>query len=123
MHGKPPLHERISYAKEEEGKFGKKLVLFFESGAKLSLNATSVGILINYIGDDFDTWSGHDIEVFAGEVDTKSGRADAVLVRVVGLDTPLPLPKLPPTPTAPTSPKKPAPKAAARADMDDEIPW
>jgi hypothetical protein len=116
LHGKPPLRARIAYAKEEEGKFGKKLVLFFESGAKLSLNATSVGVLIRDVGDDFDTWNGHDVEVYAGEVHTKSGRADAVLVRLIDADTP--------TPTTPEKAlEKPAAKAAARADMDDEIPF
>jgi hypothetical protein len=84
-------------------------VLFFESGAKLSLNATSVGALIRSVGDDFDTWTGHEVEVYAGEVDTKSGKADAVLVRLLDVETPTP----PPKPTA---------KATARADMDDEIP-
>lgn len=108
LHGKRPLRERISYAKEEEGKFGAKLVLFFESGAKLSLNATSVGVLIRDIGDDFDAWVGFDVQVYAGEVDTKSGRADAVLVRLIDGNTP--------TPAAPQ-------KATAKADMDDEIPF
>jgi hypothetical protein len=79
-----------------------------QSGAKLSLNATSVGVLIRDIGDDFDAWVGFDVQVYAGEVDTKSGRADAVLVRLIDGNTP--------TPAAPQ-------KATAKADMDDEIPF
>jgi hypothetical protein len=113
LHGKRPLRERISYAKEEEGKFGAKLVLFFESGAKLSLNATSVGVLIRDVGDDFDTWNGHDVEVYAGEVDTKSGRADAVLVRLIDVDAPT-------TPGKPTAPSRPV---AVEDDLNDEIPF
>ena len=87
---------------------------FFESGRKLSLNATSVGILCRDIDQDTDHWTGRNIEIFAGEVDTKSGRTDAVLVRVLDGKTPLQ------PPTGP--PKAPPPKmSAGRAgrDMDD----
>jgi hypothetical protein len=115
VHDKPPLRERISFVKEETGKFGDRLVAFFESGRKLSLNATSVGILCRDIDQDTDHWTGRNLEVFAGEVDTKSGRTDAVLVRVLDGETP------------PADPPKAPPKkmSAGRAgrDMDDEIPF
>ena len=103
----------------QKGKFGAKLVLFFESGRKLSLNGTSVGNLIRDIGQDYDDWTAHDVKVFAGEVDFKHGKADAVLVELIDTDTP------PPTSskTPPEPPKKPTSKAAAGNDMDDEIPF
>ena len=104
LHGNPPLRETISYVAEETGKYGEKLVLFFESGNKLSLNRTSVGNLVRDIGPDSDDWAGHEVEVFAGEVDFQHGKADAVLVRLIATDTP------------------PGAKKA-RGDMDDEIPW
>jgi hypothetical protein len=101
VYDKPPLHEQIAVVKEEDGKFGQRLVLVFESGRQLSLNKTSVGVLINEISPDFDTWTGHRVEVYAGEVDFQHGKADAVLVR---------------TPST-------AKRAAAPGDMDDEIPF
>jgi hypothetical protein len=120
LHDKPSLRERISFAKEEDGKYGEKLVLFFESGKKLSLNATSVGNLIRDIGQDYDNWGGHDVRVFAGEVDFQHGKADAVLVELIGADTP---PSTPPPSAASPAAKKAAARKAAGGDMDDEIPW
>jgi hypothetical protein len=83
LKNKPPLRERISFVKEEDGKYGAKLVLFFESGKKLSLNTTSVGNLIRDISEDCDDWPRHDFEVFAGEVDFQNGQANAVLVQLI----------------------------------------
>jgi hypothetical protein len=110
LRGKPPLRERIAFVAEETGNFGERLVVTFESGKRLSLNATSVGNLMSDINADYDNWSGHDVEIYAGEVGFQGTKKDAVLVRVVDLDTP------------PPPPEKPAKKAAARADFDDEIP-
>jgi hypothetical protein len=107
LRGKPPLRERIVSVAEETSTFGERLVVTFESGRRLSLNATSVGNLMSDIGAYYDNWSGHDVEVYAGEVGFQGAKKDAVLVRGVDLDT---------------SPEKPAKKAAARADFDDEIP-
>ena len=67
VHDKQPLREQIAVVKEEDGKFGQRLILVFESGRQLSLNKTSVGNLIRDIDQDFDTWVGHCVEVNAGE--------------------------------------------------------
>jgi hypothetical protein len=66
----------------------------------LSLNKTSVGNLMRDFGEEDATWVGQRVEVYAGEVTTKSGTVDAVLARA-----------------AETSP--PATKPA----FDDEIPF
>jgi hypothetical protein len=81
---KPPLRERIGLVRPEKGKFGERLVLTFEpSGKMLSLNKTSVGQLLEDLGDDDSGWIGKLVEVYAGEVEAQSGRMDAVLVRAV----------------------------------------
>jgi len=82
VHGKPPTHERIGLVKPENGKFGERLVLTFEpSGKMLSLNKTSVGNLLRDFGEDDSDWVGKLVEVYAGEVETQNGTADAILVR------------------------------------------
>jgi hypothetical protein len=123
VHGKPPLREQIAVVKEEDGKFGPKLVLVFESGKQLSLSKTNVGILINDLDEDYETWIGQFLEIYAGEIRYQGGMMDAVLVRLIDGETPM----RPETPAAPTSPTLPPKKAAAtkpaRGDMDDEIPF
>ena len=79
LKGRPSLHERIEFVTEEDGKYGQKLVVTFESGMRLSLNATSVGNLIRDIDTDFDNWVGREVTVRAGEVDFQNGKADAIL--------------------------------------------
>jgi hypothetical protein len=80
---KPPLFERIGLVDiDTTGKFGERIVLTFEpSGLKLSLNATSVGNLLQDFGEDDSGWIGKLVEIYAGTVPTKSGDMDAVLVR------------------------------------------
>ena len=96
LKGRPSLHERMEFVTEEDGKYGQKLVVTFESGMRLSLNATSVGNLIRDIDTDFDNWVGHEVTVRAGEVDFQNGKADAILVEPIG-ETPIPAPtKTPP---------------------------
>ena len=56
LRGKPPLRERIAFVAEETGNFGERLVVTFESGKRLSLNATSVGNLMSDIDADYDNW-------------------------------------------------------------------
>lgn len=89
LKNKPPLRERISFAKADDGKYGKKLILFFESGKRLTLNTTSVDRLIRDLGDDYAKWNGHDVKVFASEVAFQNGMADCILVEVVGVDDPM----------------------------------
>jgi hypothetical protein len=85
--------------------------LIFESGDVLSLNKTSVRTLIKAYGADSREWTGKQIELFAGQVDFKDGKTDAVLVRPIS--QPTSDGKLPP----------PKPKANGSSDMDDEIPF
>jgi hypothetical protein len=106
---KPPLLEKIAFVTEEiGGKFGDRLVATFESGKRLSLNATSVGNLID-ISQNFDDWTGCDVKIYAGEVSFKAGKADAVLVEPINKP-------------APTAAPPPAGKKSG-GDMDDEIPF
>jgi hypothetical protein len=98
-----PFRDQIAVVKVEDGKFGERVVLVFEGGRELSLNKTSVGNLMRDLGEDDADWIGKHVEVYAGEVETKSGKMDAVLARAA---------------TAPSSATKPAPR-----EMDDEIPF
>jgi hypothetical protein len=115
LHDKPPLRERIGLVKIENGKFGERVVLVLEpSGQMLSLNKTSVGNLLRDFGEDDSGWVHQLVEIYAGEVETQNGPADAVLVRAVEGST--------------DAEPKPAPKASggarrSSADMDDEIPF
>jgi hypothetical protein len=90
---KEPLRELIEYAKAEEGRFGKKLVLYSRSGLKLSLNKSSAGVLCRDIDEDYDAWSGFTVEVFAGQVQSQQGLMDAVQVRVIVDESEPPAPK------------------------------
>lgn len=102
---KPPLREQIAFVKVEDGKFGERVVLVFESGRELSLNKTSVGNLMRDFGEEDDGWVGKLVEVYAGEVETKSGTMDAVLARAA----------------SPAGDAKPA--KAGGASFDDDIPF
>ena len=63
-----PKREVIAVVKEEDGNFGSRLVLVFESGRQLSLNKTSVGDLMNEIDDDWDNWIGRVVVIYAGQI-------------------------------------------------------
>jgi hypothetical protein len=107
----PPLREQIAVVKIEDGKFGERVVLVFDqSGRMLSLNKTSVGNLMRDFGEESDNWQGQFVEIYAGEVDTPSGKADAVLVRAAEASPPAAKPV-------------PPPKASGGAPYDDEIPF
>ena len=81
-------------------------MLVFESGRELSLNKTSVGNLMRDFGEEDDGWVGRSVEVYAGEVETKSGVMDAVLARAA----------------SPAGDAKPA-KAGGGASFDDDMPF
>lgn len=115
LQGKPPLLEKIEFVTEETGgQYGDRLVATFESGKRLSLNKTSVGILMNDVGPDSDSWIGHRVKVHAAEIDFKNGKTTAVLVEPIDVEKP-PL-------KATTEPPPPA-AGKPRCDMDDEIPF
>jgi hypothetical protein len=113
LQDRPPLRERIGLVKPELGKFGERLVLTFEpSGRMLSLNKTSVGNLLRDFGEDDSGWVGQLVEVYAGEVETQNGPADAILVRAAD-DVPDAKAK---------ATKSAKAKPSTSSDMDDEIP-
>ena len=125
LHGQPPALERICFVVEEDGKYGKRLVATFESGKKLSLNATSVGNLIRDLGDETEEWNDHNVKVYAGEVAFQNGMADCILVEAIDVDKPVSRKAL-----VERSPAKPVDLKSgggdirrASADMDDEIPF
>jgi hypothetical protein len=100
---------RGTIADVAEGKFGK-LDISFEEGIKLSLNATNGHELSRAYGTDTDDWLGHEIELYAGEVEYQGKPQAGVRVK------PISLKKLPPKPAA----KKPR----NNDDMSgDDIPF
>jgi hypothetical protein len=104
-----PAREQIAVVKE--GQFDK-LVLVFESGRQVSLNKTSVGMLMNEFGTDTDRWVSQWVLITAGQVKNQFGEPiDALIVR--------------PTDAAPPASSKPAATKARKvsADMDDSIPF
>jgi hypothetical protein len=115
---KPPLREQIAVVKVEDGKFGERVVLVFDqSGRMLSLNKTSVGNLMRDFGEEDDGWVGQFVEIYAGEVETPSGKADAVLVRAADASPPAA------KPAGPVQRKPEPPPKSLSNDMDDEIPF
>jgi hypothetical protein len=111
FHGRPPRQERVGLVKVENGKYGERVVLVLEpSGQMLSLNQTSTGNLLRDLGSTDDEWIGKLVEIYAGEVETKSGRTDAILVRGV-TDAPVD------AAIAANATK------VKSSDMDDEIPF
>lgn len=85
---------------------------WFESGNVLSLNKTSIRALIKAYGQDSRNWSGMEVELYAGQVDFKDGKTDAVLVKPISPAT--------------TDGKLPPPKSKSAnggSDINDEIPF
>jgi hypothetical protein len=76
-----------------EGKFGRP-DMEFDTGEKLSLNATNNRVLVKEYGTDSDLWIGKEIELFKGMVEFGGEGQPAVLVRPISPSTP----KKPPTP-------------------------
>jgi hypothetical protein len=75
-----PLKEQIAVIKN--GKWDRPN-LVFESGNLLSLNATNTRTLVRAYGPNGTDWIGKQIELYLGQVETKDGLADSVLVRPV----------------------------------------
>ena len=98
----------------------------FESGKKLSLNKTSVGNLRRDIDDDYDHWAGHEVKVFAGQVEFQNRQTDCVIVEAVDVDRPIPESRkavVERSPAKPVDLKSGGGVRKASADMDDEIPF
>jgi hypothetical protein len=73
-----PLLEKI--VDVEIGKFDKPNITF-ASGAILSANATNVKALVRAFGADSESWIGHDVELFLGEIEYQAKPQEAVLLR------------------------------------------
>ena len=102
-----PLQEKI--VSVEIGKYDKPN-LIFESGTRLSANATNVKTLVRAFGRDFDSWIGGEIELHLGTIEFQGKDQEAVLLRAIsevafGSSTP--------------AKKKPA----ADPDPDETIPF
>jgi hypothetical protein len=113
-----PMRQRIVHV--AVGQYGK-LDATFESGRKLGLNGTSVGALMCEFGTDTDSWPGHEVEVYAGQVKYQGNLKDAVLVRPLNgasydemTDT---------SPSASRHEQSEQPQPSKRPDPDDEIPF
>jgi hypothetical protein len=99
-----PIRRKI--AGVVEGKYDKADVIF-ETGDRLSVNATNNNTLMRLFGSDSDTWVGQEIELFLGEVKYQGTPQPAVRVRLISKSTK-------------------APKSASSAlsdDMSDSIPF
>jgi hypothetical protein len=121
-----PLEEQIAAVNQENGQFGKRLVLAFETGRQLSLNKTSVTGLMLDLGPDSDDWIGHTVEVYAGQIKYQGVMKDAVRVRVTGLDKSEPEPRRALVERSPAKPVDAQSGGGVRrsgANMDDEIPF
>jgi hypothetical protein len=97
------------------GSFDKP-VITLASGAKSSLNKTSVGTLIEAWGEESDDWIGEKVEFYAGTIPFQGVDKDAVLARALERE--------------PGEKKKPPPKprdessnGGKRGDLDDDIPY
>jgi hypothetical protein len=99
-----PVTEKI--AGVTVGKYDKPDLLF-ESGAKLSINATNNKTLVRAYGADSEGMIGQTIELYAGEIEFKGKPQEAVLVRPISK----------PDPNAPPKKKK----KPAKADFDDSV--
>jgi hypothetical protein len=75
-----PVQEKI--AGVAVGKFDKP-DLVFESGSKLSLNATNTKTLIRAYGTDSEDWIDQTVELFEGEIEYQGKMQEAVLLRAI----------------------------------------
>jgi Type III restriction enzyme, res subunit len=103
---KGPVQEKI--AGIVMGKYGKPDAVF-ESGSKLSLNATNVKTLIRASGTDSEFWRDQTIELFEGEIEYQGKPQEAVLLRAVS--------------TLELEKKKKEKKARKPDPLDDEVPF
>jgi hypothetical protein len=128
LDGDGPVEKRIINVAETEGKFGPKLDLWFDDGARLSLSGKNVGELMRAYGTDSDLWLDRNVELHVEEFEDRAGETKQMIV-LVGIDPVVPpaeRPKLTPLPPKPKEDKTPAAKPVSsnqRADRDDEIPF
>jgi hypothetical protein len=85
-------------------------VLVFESGGQFSLNVTNTRDLLKVYGKNSESWIGHVVELFLGDVKDANGETkEGVRVKAV---------------SRPASPKKDQREhKSVPADPDDEIPF
>jgi len=100
---------RGTIAAVEHGSFDKP-VITLASGAKCSLNKTSVGTLIEEWGEESDDWIGEKVEFYAGTIPFQGVDKDAVLARALPRE-PGEKKRIPPKPR----------KTGPVGNMDDEV--
>jgi hypothetical protein len=97
-----PRQEKITGV--DLGKYDKP-ILEFESGDRLSLNATNSKTLVRAYGAESDDWIGMVVELFPGQTEFQGKPQDSVLVR-------------------PISPGRPLDeRTPVKSEMDDDIPF
>ena len=100
------LHEKI--AGVAVGKFGKPDITF-ESGVKLSVNATNTKALIRAFGADSESWIGHDVELYLGSIEYQGRDQEAVLLRALEAAF------------GSSAPSKKKPNKATKPDFDNSV--
>jgi hypothetical protein len=85
-------------------------VVEFDTGERLTLNATNTKLMINAYGADSRDWVSVEVELFAGETMFNGTPRESVLVRPISV--------VKPRPAAATEPPP-----RNRNDMDDAIPF
>jgi hypothetical protein len=81
--------------------------LYFKDGSRLSVNVTNARVLGRAFGTDSKDVIGKTIELFVGEIETKDGKQNSVLVRPI-------------SPTKTPSESKPQ---AVDQSLNDEVPF
>jgi hypothetical protein len=115
--GRPPVQVRI--ADVGIGQYGRPDITF-ESGKKLSVNATNNEKLVDAYGYESDSWIGHVIELSVGDGKFQGSAINVIKVRPIskpeqyGEAKPEPVQQKPNVPPVSKSPSN---------DMDDEIPF
>jgi hypothetical protein len=102
-----PLKEQIAVVKPpaENAKYPKPS-LIFESGKTVSLNQTSIGLLMNEFG--IESWIGKWVTLGAEMIDVFSGQTEAIIVRPLN---------------GAASPSGKAGRKSGDKDLDDQIPF
>ena len=93
----------------ELGKYGRPVVTF-ESGDKLSLNATNVNTLIKAYGPNHEDWIGCAVELAIGPLKYNGVDKEGVVVKPI-------------SPRKPVAAQTPLPKQRPGKHLDDDIPF
>jgi hypothetical protein len=95
----------------------------FESGKKLSVNATNNEMLVDAYGYESDAWIGHVIELFVGDGQYKGKPTPMIKVRPVSKPAHYGEASKQPEPVQQAPNVPPVSSGTHGDDMDDEIPF